>query len=186
MKDMEREQLRKARSGDLDAFGELIRLHQARLRAFVARYVESSHDVYDIVQDAWLDALRNLDSFDGERELLPWLRGICRNRVLNYYRSRRVRRTTGQSLVDGAIEAVAAADDCNDDELERVEALRRCIGQLPATQREVLDRRYLQGAAVKQMAADLNRTAASISMQLRRIRMTLLECVEGRLRMAEK
>lgn len=77
----EREIILKAQRGDHEAFGELVRRYQARLRGFAARDVENSHDVYDLVQDAFLDALRNLGSFDVEREFYPWLRAICRNRA---------------------------------------------------------------------------------------------------------
>ena len=86
--------VRRAQQGDRGAFGELVRLHQARLRAFAARFVPRSEDVFDLVQDAFVSAYRALGTFDPALELGPWLRTICRNRIRNQYsqgnRSQRV------------------------------------------------------------------------------------------------
>lgn len=174
-----------AQRGDHEAFGELVRRYQARLRGFAARDVENSHDVYDLVQEAFLDALRHLGSFDVEREFYPWLRTICRNRVLNYFRARSSRRSGAQALVDAAIEEIAdAREDADDHSVERIAALKHCIGQLHEPQRSVLDLRYAEGIAVKDIAARLSKSAASVTMQLQRIKAALLECVQRQLRLA--
>lgn len=179
----EPELIARSRRGDREAFGELVGCYQGRLRSYAARYVESSSDVYDIVQDVFLDAWGHVATFDPTREFYPWLRGICRNRVLNYYRSRRVRRTAGQLQVDAAIEEHLARDE-HDDSSDRLQALRHCLDKLPPGERELLGLRYSDGVAVKEIAARVERTAAGISMQLYRLRAALLECVERRLRMA--
>ena len=95
----ERELIRRAQQGDREAFGQLVALYQARLRAYVARYVPRADEVFDIVQDGFIDALEHLDRFDADKEVGPWLRAICRNRMLNHFRSHRVRQNAAQALV---------------------------------------------------------------------------------------
>lgn len=173
-----------ARKGDREAFAVLVRLYQARLRGYVAMYVSSSHDVYDIVQDAFMNALRNFGSFDTSREFFPWLRAICRNCMLVFLRAQRVRRG-GAAQVDAALAEIAAREVDERGEIsDRVEALRRCLQMLPDAQRDLLERRYHEGMAVKDLAVLLERSAASISMQLLRIRADLMDCVNRRLRWA--
>ena len=174
---LEREIIIQAQRGDHEAFGELVRRYQARLRGFAARDVENSQDVYDLVHDAFLDALRNLRSFDVEREFYPWMRAICRNRVLNYFRAR-----STKSVVDAAIEEIAAErEESAEDPTERIAALRHCIGRLSASQRELLDLRYAARVAVKEIAARFEKSADSVTMQLQRIKTILLECVQRQL-----
>ena len=55
----EKESIRRAQEGDREAFGPLVELYQARLRAYAARYVESGDDVFDIVQDVFLNAFKS-------------------------------------------------------------------------------------------------------------------------------
>jgi RNA polymerase sigma-70 factor (ECF subfamily) len=181
----ERAIIMRARAGDREAFGELVRRYQAHLRAYVARRVESSQDVYDIVQDAFLDALQNLDAFDLDRPVYPWLRSICHNRMLNYFRSQRRRRNQAQAVMDAALaEAAAPHADREEDTVERIEALKECIRGLTQAQRELLGQRYADGIAIKELAAQMRRSAASITMKLRRIRIVLFDCVQQRLQLA--
>jgi RNA polymerase sigma-70 factor (ECF subfamily) len=178
----ERELVRRARKGDREAFGELVRLYQARLRAHVARYVTRPEDVYDIVQDGFIDALEHLDRFDETKDVGPWLRAICRNRMLNHFRSKRVRQTAAQTLVDAALEETwASADPALAEGEERVAALRRCIAELDRPQRELLDLRYHQEVPLGDLARRMRRSAAALSMMLFRLRGILEKCVSRRL-----
>jgi RNA polymerase sigma-70 factor len=174
--------IRRAQQGDRGAFGELVRLHQARLRAFAARFVPRSEDVFDLVQDAFLSAYRALGTFDPAQDLGPWLRTICRNRIRNHWRERRVRRSAQLALVDAALEASAeASGEAADDALERVEALRRCVDELQPSHRELVRDRYARGMAVADLARRLDRSAPALSMVLVRVRAALLKCLARRL-----
>ena len=178
----ERDLVKRAQKGDRDAFGEIVRLYQARLRAFVARSVQRSEDVFDIVQDAFLDALKNLHRFDPEQELGPWLRAVSRNRMLNFFRARRVRLNAAMALVDQAleerwVEQEVALEDASDE----VRALQKCVDQLDGPQRELVELRYRRNIAVHELAKRLKRSAAALSMTLFRIRASLQKCLGSRL-----
>jgi RNA polymerase sigma-70 factor len=178
----ESELIRRAQQGDRGAFGELVRLHQARLRAFAARFIPCSEDVFDLVQDAFLKAYRALGTFDPRQELGPWLRTICRNQIRNHWRERRVRRNAHLALVDAALEASADTEgDAGHDALERVEALRRCVDELQPAHRELVRDRYARGMAVADLARRLDRSAAALSMVLVRVRAALQKCLARRL-----
>ena len=174
--------VRRAQQGDRGAFGEIVRLHQARLRAFAARFVPRSEDVFDLVQDAFLNAFRAIGTFDPALELGPWLRTIVRNRIRNHWRERHVRRNAHLALVDAALEASAdAPGEAPVDALEQVEALRRCVDELQPAHRELIRDRYAHGMAVADLARRLDRSAAALSMVLVRVRAALQKCLARRL-----
>ena len=178
----ERELIRRARKGDREAFGELVRLYQARLRAYVARYVARPEDVFDIVQDGLLDAMEHLDRFDETKEIGPWLRAICRNRMLNHFRSRKVRQNAAQQLLGEAIEETwGTMDDELGDGAERVAALKVCLDELEKSQRELIHMRYQREVPLNELAKKTGRSAAALSMSLFRLRSILEKCVERRL-----
>jgi len=176
----EQECIRRARAGESAAFGHLVQMHQAAVRAFAARYVESSDDVFDIVQDTFLRAYETLDRFDPARPFGPWLRGICRHRMLRFFRARSVRHHATRGLVDAALAARIEKSDADEAErlAGRVRALKACIAALPEEQRELLHLRYHHGIAVTEIARKLNQSAAAVSMRLLRIRDALRSCVE--------
>jgi RNA polymerase sigma-70 factor (ECF subfamily) len=175
----ERELIRRAQQGDRRAFGELVSLYQARLRAFVARYVSRPDEVFDIVQDGLIDAMEHLDRFDPEKEFGPWLRAICRNRMLNHFRSNKVRQNAAMALVDAALqETWGPMEDDLEDGAERVAALRRCVDKLEKAQRELLELRYRREVPLNELAQKLGRSAAALSMSLFRLRAILEKCME--------
>ena len=175
----ERELIRKAREGDREAFGGLAALYQARLRAFVARYVSRPDEVFDIVQDGLIDAMEHLDRFDSGKEFGPWLRAICRNRMLNHFRSAKVRQNAAAALIDEALhENWGTMEDDLEEGADRVAALRRCVDKLEKSQRELLEMRYRREVPLAALARKLGRSAAALSMSLFRLRAALEKCME--------
>src|SRR5262249_5483841 len=57
--------LARARTGDLDAFVQLIGLHDRPLRALAYRLLEDPHQMDDALQEAYLKAFRSLRGFEG-------------------------------------------------------------------------------------------------------------------------
>jgi RNA polymerase sigma-70 factor (ECF subfamily) len=173
--------------GNDDAYAELVRRYQARLRGYASRYIANSHDVFELVQDAFLNAYRNLERFDISRAFYPWLRTICRNLVFNHLRSRKRRLNVNLGLVDYAIcERVAADEDAAADkhDAERIDALRQCISELSQSQQKLVRARYHGRIAVKDIAEKSKISAAGISMRLGRIRDKLHKCMIKRLERA--
>ena len=77
--------------------------HLGALRAFARRLVSNRTDVDDLVQDAYLHALRASDRFTPGTNLKAWLRTILKNLARNHRRDR------GRSRVRIDEEAVARA-----------------------------------------------------------------------------
>jgi RNA polymerase sigma-70 factor (ECF subfamily) len=178
----EKELIQAAQKGDRDAYGQLVALYQARLRAFVARYVTRPDEVFDIVQEGFIDAMQHLDRFDLDKDFGPWLRAICRNRMLNHFRSNKVRQTAAAALVDEAMhETWGDMEDDLEEGRERVTALRRCIDKLEKTQRDLVELRYRREIPLNDLARKLGRSAAALSMALFRIRAALEKCMDKRL-----
>jgi len=176
------ELIQRSKAGDREAFASLVLAHQARLRAFTARYVEASDDVYDLVQDAFLNAYQHLDSFDSSRDFEHWMRGICRNLIRNYYRSRSVRRNAAQTLIDAALESrLDMVEDAQRDTSERIAALRRCLSEMGDANRKLLQLRYKADETLRVIAQRMSRSESAVAMLLLRLRAALRSCVERRL-----
>jgi len=170
------------RQGQAEAFSVLIGRYQARMRALAAHYVANRDDVYDIVQDVFLEAFGNLDAFDPDRDFVAWLRSICRHRVMNHFRHARVRQTAIQSLIGEALEEkIERLGGRSDNSIERIEALKGCVKKLSQKYKQLIHLRYHAHVAVKNIAEHLGQTAAGTSMLLHRIRTILARCIEREL-----
>src|SRR5919109_3269548 len=82
--------IERARSGDLDAFNDLVTLYQDALFALVVRMVPDRDQAADAVQEAFFSAYRNLGSFRGG-SVKSWLNRICVNAAMDTQRARKRR-----------------------------------------------------------------------------------------------
>ena len=77
----------RARRGDRDAFGRLVRRHQRRVYAAALHILGNHSDADDVTQEAFVRAYRGLGSFDGRADFFTWQYRIAVNTALNALRS---------------------------------------------------------------------------------------------------
>jgi RNA polymerase sigma-70 factor (ECF subfamily) len=165
--------------GNTDAFGWVVRAYELPLRSYLASQVHHLDDVDDLAQEVFLTALRNLSGFRRGDDFGAWLRGIARNKLLNYYRStsrrehalQRFREEVGR-LVEGDLERAAAAERA-----EVLERLLRCIAELPERLRRVV-RAGLGGSRPADLAKEMCTTVGAIYNLHYRANQLLRECLQ--------
>lgn len=78
--------LERARGGDRDAFGRLVRRHQRRVYATALHILGNHSDADDATQESFVRAYRGLSTFDGRADFSTWLYRITVNTALNALR----------------------------------------------------------------------------------------------------
>jgi RNA polymerase sigma-70 factor (ECF subfamily) len=78
--------LDRARQGDRDAFGRLVRRHQRRVYAAALHILGNHSDADDATQETFVRAFRGLSTFDGRADFFTWLYRITVNTALNTLR----------------------------------------------------------------------------------------------------
>src|SRR5450432_1688647 len=79
----ESEALALAKSGDPQAFAQLVNPYRRELRAHCYRMSASIHDADDLLQDSLLRAWRALDQFEGRSGLRTWLYKVTTSACLD-------------------------------------------------------------------------------------------------------
>ena len=147
--------------------------------AFILALIGDPMCAEDVLQETNLAATQRLGEAAGIADFTAWLFGVARHQVQTHRRHQaRERLRFGNELLELLADEVSAATT----ELPmRQLALRGCLGDLPAEQRELILRRYAPGASVQRLAAELKRTVGVVSQTLYRIRLALLQCIQGKL-----
>ncbi|MBR9911685.1 MAG: RNA polymerase sigma factor RpoE [Gammaproteobacteria bacterium] len=86
--DSDQQLVKRVQKGDKRAFDLLVLKYQHKIISVVGRYVNDSHEVYDVVQEAFIKAYRALGSFRGDSQFYTWLYRIAINTAKNYLVSR--------------------------------------------------------------------------------------------------
>jgi RNA polymerase sigma-70 factor (ECF subfamily) len=179
----ETEWVRQLQNGNDDAFERLVRTFGGRMLAVARRYVSNEEDAKDVVQTAYLSAVRALNQFEGACQLSTWLHRIVVNTALMKLRSRR--RKPEESIeallpafqTDGHhVEQFSDWSMPADQLLERKETrgtVRACIQQLPENYREVLVLRDIEELSTQEAAEALSMTPTAVKVRLHRARQAL-------------
>lgn len=88
--------LDRARSGDREAFGRLVKHYQRRVYAAALHLLGNHADADDATQETFVRAYRAIASFDGRADFFTWLYRIAVNTSLNFMRSGRRKGALGQ------------------------------------------------------------------------------------------
>ena len=77
----------RARSGDGEAFAELVEPHRRELQVHCYRMLGSLQDAEDVLQETLLAAWAGIGGFEGRSSVRTWLYRIATHRCLNHVRS---------------------------------------------------------------------------------------------------
>ena len=77
----EKKLVRKAKSGDFDAFAELVDANKGRIFALARKMTGNDQDAEDILQETLLKAIDKIDQFRGEAAFGSWLYSIALNQA---------------------------------------------------------------------------------------------------------
>jgi RNA polymerase sigma-70 factor (ECF subfamily) len=95
----DRNLVRQAQTGDLEAFDELVVRYQERIYALVYHMTSNHEDANDLAQEAFVKAWKALRNFKGDSSFYTWVYRIAVNHTLNHLKTRR-NRTHHVSLND--------------------------------------------------------------------------------------
>jgi RNA polymerase sigma-70 factor, ECF subfamily len=128
-----------ARSGDADAFDQLVVRHQAAVYRAALAALRHAHDAEEAAQDALVRAWSRLDRFRGDSSFKTWLLTIAWNTALSRRRSV-VQWWQRRTALDDAREIAGSAPspDVEAGDRELTGHVSRAIEQLPAKLRDAL------------------------------------------------
>jgi len=69
--------------GDVESFGILVERFEAKLLRFGRKFLTDRQDIEDLVQEVFIKAYSNIQSFDVERRFSPWIYRIAHNEFVN-------------------------------------------------------------------------------------------------------
>jgi RNA polymerase sigma factor (sigma-70 family) len=178
--------LRDAQRGDVSAFNTLVLAHQRTLYNVCYRTLGSAEDAADATQDAFLNAFRNLKSFNGPSSgLKAWLLRIAINACYDHLRRRQRRPSESLERLGGSTtddHPTSAADRVVDPTpgpeqrslgSETAAAIQAAIDRLPPEQRMTVTLCDVQGLSYEEAAQAMSVELGTVKSRLSRARAQL-------------
>lgn len=148
---------------------------QRPLYGFIVTLIGGGVDAEDILQETNLVLWRKAAEYDPARDFMSWAMRIAQLQAMAHLKKRRRRPVFDTELLERIAE-----DSIEDRDLADVrrQALAACLQKLSEKHRQLVARRYEPGASVMSMAAEVGSQPKAVSEMLRRIRHSLLECIQ--------
>ncbi len=168
------ELLSRARSGDREAFTELVERHHPELVRIAYAITGDLDAARDSAQLAWIKAWQRLPSVREPDRLRTWLIAIAANEARQHIRAAKRRRVREIVPVDPDRGVQAGDTSASADRLDLAVALQT----LDPTDRQLLAMRYLAGMTADEIAAATGRSASGTRTRLSRLVHKLREELE--------
>jgi RNA polymerase sigma-70 factor (ECF subfamily) len=165
------------RAGNENAFREFHQLYFDRLYQFllvVARGNEA--EARDALQETLLRVVRYARKFDNEDAFWSWLKVVARNAARDAGRKQHRYLNLLQKF------ALHSETHLPNSTPPLGDLLEESLEQLPASDRELIQAKYLHGATVKELAADRGLTEKAVESLLLRVRQRIREFIFQKLR----
>jgi len=135
----------------------------------------------DVHQQVFVEAYRDLATFQGKSQLRTWLFGIARHRCLDAAKTGR--RWQSRYKNDAPVELPDEAPAANDEiDLRRmVVVLEECLAELSPSARAAVLLRYRENLSYEEMAAISGEKAGTLQQRVARSMPILRRCLERKL-----
>ena len=130
-------------------FGLLIERYENKLLRYIFRLgVRNFEDQQDVLQDIFIKAYRNLNSFDTTLTFSSWLYRVAHNEAISWYR-KKIIRPEGHLLLDGeeVLGIIKAKEDSPEivfDQNVNAKVVAEALAKIEEKYREVLVLRYFE------------------------------------------
>lgn len=143
-----------------EGFAVLVKQYSEQLYWKVRRIVFDHEDANDVLQNTFIKAWSNLDSFQGKSSLFTWLYRIAVNESLDF-----LRRQKASSQVSADEEPALAAKLMGDPYFDGDEAqarLQEAIARLPDVQRTVFTLKYFEDLKYSEISKMLDTSEGAL------------------------
>ena len=156
-----------------DRLDRMVHKYEKDLLRICCVYLRDRAAAEDVVQETFLKAFRNMDSFRGDSSEKTWLTTIALNCCRDYRRSAWYRYIDPRISVDQLPFLTSAPP--SDDHI----ALTMAIMKLKPKYMEVVLLYFYEGYPIKDIAKMLHLTEAAVSTRIRKAKLKLKEDLEG-------
>ena len=188
MFDEDRAALERAKSGDREAFGNLVGKYQDSIVNLILRLVGNYDIAVELAQESFLKAYRGLSKFRLKSSFFTWLYRIATNVALSHRRSEKVRSQAREfTMEEEQLERLEEKGNPGSnpaqtlEEKERQVIIQQALITLEASLRQAVVLRDAEGLSYEEISQVLELPLGTVKSRIHRGRVQLREKLMGHL-----
>lgn len=168
---MEENLVNMAKSGNKEAFENLVNMYQKKLYIIAQSRIEKEEDIKDVIQDTLLQAYINIDSIKKSTSFNGWITQILLNNCSSIFRGNKRVVYSYEELKN---ETCAATED-KFNAIESTTDVFSIVERLPEQDKTLLMMHFSDGYTTKEISKMLNINESTVRTKIRRYRKKIKE-----------
>lgn len=183
MNEIENTLIQKAKSGDTDAFSQLIYQYEQKIYAIAFKVFKNETDAYDVAQEICIKLYQKIDQFRFESAFSTWLYRIATNTAIDEYRKQKRKTSHEASMIESdetseeplEIQIPDKADTPEEALLrkEKIKYVWDAIKQLSEDHQEIIILKDIDQKSYEEIVLHLDISMGTVKSRLARARTAL-------------
>jgi RNA polymerase sigma-70 factor (ECF subfamily) len=173
-----------ALKGREDSYKKLVDKYNRPIYFHIRKMIRESEMVEDLVQEVFIKAFKNLQTYSNEYAFSTWLYRIATNHTIDFLRKKKLQTFSINDPVqtkDGEMEVQLPDNSFATDEpiikSERKAIIQHAIANLPDKYRKVIQMRHMEELSYDEIAAELNLPLGTVKAHIFRARELLYKAL---------
>lgn len=164
----------RVQNGETEAFAQLVERYEPKMMRYIRRFLAHYEDTQDTVQDVFIKAYQNIQSFDASRRFSPWIYRIAHNTAINVIK-KRAREAVPFFDADTLFPHPVAKQETNKlaEMNELKDALDSCLDKLKLTYREPIVLYFFEDMDYKSISDIMRIPVTTVGVRINRAKKQL-------------
>lgn len=179
--------VKKAIGGDENAYKQLVEKYERALYFHILKMIKDREQVEDLVQETFVKAFDNLNTYSTNYAFSTWLYRIATNHTIDYLRKKKLEtlsidkpRKTKDGEMEMQLEDETASTDRNIIRKQRQKIVQNAIDNLPEKYRKVIEMRHMEEKSYKEIADLLDLPLGTVKAHIFRARELLYKALKDK------
>jgi RNA polymerase sigma-70 factor (ECF subfamily) len=179
--------VKKAKAGDEKAYKKLVDKYERALYFHILKMVKNREQVEDLVQEAFVKAFDNLNTYSTNYAFSTWLYRIATNNTIDYLRKKKLKTLSIDKPMktrDGEMEMQLPDESAKTDrgiiKKQRKKIVQHAIDDLPEKYRKVIELRHMEEKSYKEISDILDKPLGTVKAHIFRARELLYKALKDK------
>lgn len=179
--------VKKAKGGDEKAYKKLVDKYERALYFHILKMVKDREQVEDLVQEAFVKAFDNLNTYSTNYAFSTWLYRIATNNTIDYLRKKKLNTLSidkPMKTKDGEMEMQLPDESASTDrdiiKKQRKKIVQHAIDDLPEKYRKVIELRHMEEKSYKEISDILDKPLGTVKAHIFRARELLYKALKDK------
>jgi RNA polymerase sigma-70 factor (ECF subfamily) len=179
--------VKKAIGGDEKAYKKLVDKYERALYFHILKMIKDRDQVEDLVQEAFVKAFDNLNTYNTNYAFSTWLYRIATNNTIDYLRKKKLNTLSidkPMKTKDGEMEMQLPDESASTDrdiiKKQRKKIVQNAIADLPEKYRKVIELRHMEEKSYKEISDILEKPLGTVKAHIFRARELLYKALKDK------